>query len=71
MFARHKRKQGEGQEKKMYIANDALEMLKVEELQQWKNEKRESRSDCAVPSLLLYRKLPGEDTIRVTIYPIH
>lgn len=43
MFARHKRKQGEGQEKKMYIANDALEMLKVEELQQWKNEKRESR----------------------------
>lgn len=48
--------------KKICIANDVLEMDKVEDLQQHKDEKWESRSDCVLPSLLLYIKLPGEDS---------
>lgn len=56
------RKQDCRKAKKICIAN-VLEMVKVEELQQRKDEKWESRSDCVLPSLLLYIKLPGEDTI--------
>lgn len=62
MFACHRGNTTVGRQK-ICIANDVLEMVKVEELQQRKHEKWESRSDCVLPSLLLYIKLPGEDTI--------